>query len=360
MNDVFYVEPDASPNVLFQMFSDNEVIDGIICGADSKVATIPNNLTVNGSVYLQNCNNLKTMPQAITVTECLSLNECKNLEHLPEQLNVSGDLDLSGTNITCLDSKRIIIGSTLSLNDCPKLTSIPGTDVLTVQRILIDPKTYKRIKAASEKNDEWKQAFNEQKDKIFILRGESYMEIPAAEWEKVKNAPQENLHEEEMKRVAYEYEKEMKSKQSKWKKKWIFFLLGSILTTIGIIVLMHVFEAFVIYLCSVFSPEKILLNGNATLVGTSLKYQLLSTGLLIKDVCAKIFPFILPCYLFCLVIVAIINWRLDDYELSKIKIPYKVLNFVGKYSLHITCITGETWIMLEVIMMCLKVAPIIG
>lgn len=366
MDDIFYIDADASPDVLCKKFSDNENIAGIICGAGSPIEAIPNNLRIEGSLYLQRCNNLVTMPQTITVSDCLSLNNCKNLKQLPKVLNISGDLDLSNTNITCLDSKRIMVGETLSLNGCQNLTSIPGTNVLSVKRILMDSDTYQRIKKNSKKNSKWNKAFNKQKDKIFINLGESYTEISAAEWEALPQKGQNLDLRPELKpepkpvfgcyTMGYQQsvpENHSTKKPPETKKnRWLLpLVLGVSTSAFVIVMLQQVFWIACVYLCSAHSPETFLLNGNVVFVEKNFKYQLLSACLMGKELCSQIFLFAMFCLLIYLLVSSVFKKRLEHNMSDNLDVICKILKRIGDCVIRVAWTFGVYWVAFTTITM---------
>ena len=123
----------------------------------SQIEKLPDNLTVNGMLDLDNCKNLQELPNGLkvkgldlrdtnikslpsdlevggilillrsqieklpdnlTVNGYLWLDGCKNLQELPNGLKVKGSLDLRNTNITSLPSD-LEVGGNLTLSRTP-------------------------------------------------------------------------------------------------------------------------------------------------------------------------------------------------------------------------------------------------
>lgn len=121
--------------------------------SNSKITSLPPNLTVKGSLYLSNCKNLTSLPPGLSVGGILNLSDTKitslpsdiNVEgdlylrnipikSLPSGLSVGGGLSLSGTPIASLPSD-LSVKSWLDLGNCKKLTSLPS-DLITVRGYL--------------------------------------------------------------------------------------------------------------------------------------------------------------------------------------------------------------------------------
>jgi hypothetical protein len=73
----------------------------------SQIEKIPDNLTVNGTLDLESCKNLKSLPNGLKVKYYLDLRHT-NLTSLPSDLEVGGDLALYRTPIADMYTKEQI------------------------------------------------------------------------------------------------------------------------------------------------------------------------------------------------------------------------------------------------------------
>mgnify|MGYP005866777305 CR=1 FL=1 len=91
----------------------------------TKLAKLPDNLTVNGWLYLQGCTGLTELPDNLTVGDWLDLRRCTGLTQLPDNLTVGGSIFLWGcTGLTELPD-NLTVGGSLYLNGCTGLTQLP-------------------------------------------------------------------------------------------------------------------------------------------------------------------------------------------------------------------------------------------
>lgn len=101
----------------------------------SNISSIPENLTVNGNLYIEDSNNIK-LPNKLTVKEQLWINKC-NITSFPEELIVGG-LTIGNTPISSLPKKLVISNpkqSILSFTNT-NLSSLP--DNLTTKTLRIN------------------------------------------------------------------------------------------------------------------------------------------------------------------------------------------------------------------------------
>ena len=94
--------------------------------SNTKITSLPDNLTVGGWLYLSNTK-ITSLPDNLTVGGWLDLRGTK-ITSLPDNLTVGGGLDLRGTKITSLPD-NLTIGGSLWLNNT-SISSLP--DNLTV------------------------------------------------------------------------------------------------------------------------------------------------------------------------------------------------------------------------------------
>ena len=89
------------------------------------ITSLPDNLTVGGSLYLNGCTSLKSLPDNLTVGGSLYLGGCTSLESLPENLTVDGNLFLNGcTNLKSLP-ENLTVGNSIDLIGCTSIKSLP-------------------------------------------------------------------------------------------------------------------------------------------------------------------------------------------------------------------------------------------
>ena len=79
------------------------------------------NLTVGGSLYLQDCTGITALPDNLTVGGYLDLRGT-GITALPDNLTVGGSLDLRGTGITALPD-NLSVGGSLDL-DAKRISNI--------------------------------------------------------------------------------------------------------------------------------------------------------------------------------------------------------------------------------------------
>lgn len=76
----------------------------------TNIRSLPDNLRVSGSLFLDGCRSLTSLPDNLQVQD-LSLRGCSSLTSLPDKLKVGGDLDLSYcTNLNSLPNWITTIG----------------------------------------------------------------------------------------------------------------------------------------------------------------------------------------------------------------------------------------------------------
>ena len=112
------------------------------------ITALPDNLTVGGSLDLENCTGITALPDNLTVGGSLDLRGT-GITALPDNLTVGGSLDLRGTGITALPDNltvggyldlrgtgitalpdNLTVGGYLDLESCTGITALP--DNLTV------------------------------------------------------------------------------------------------------------------------------------------------------------------------------------------------------------------------------------
>ena len=94
---------------------------------DTNITFLPSDLEVGGSLILIR-SQIEKLPDNLTVNRTLDLEGCKNLKSLPNGLKVKGDLDLRDTNITSLPSD-------LEVGDALILYRTPIADMYTEEQI---------------------------------------------------------------------------------------------------------------------------------------------------------------------------------------------------------------------------------
>ena len=92
------------------------------------ITSLPDGLTVGGTIDLKDCTGITSLPEGLTVGSSLLLSGT-GITSLPDGLTIGGILDLRGTSIISLP-KDLIVGCTLDLENCTGITSLP--DGLTV------------------------------------------------------------------------------------------------------------------------------------------------------------------------------------------------------------------------------------
>jgi len=85
---------------------------------NSPIKFLPRNLTKVGGSLILMYSQIEKLPDNLTVNGYLWLDNCKNLQSLPNGLKVYGDLDLRFTNITFLPSD-LEVGGILYLFGTP-------------------------------------------------------------------------------------------------------------------------------------------------------------------------------------------------------------------------------------------------
>ena len=114
--EVWITDEDEFKSRLFDVFN----------GDSEKFAKIHNkhydNIVVNGTLDLGGFQ-ITTLPDNLHVTWTLFLNKCKNLTSLPNNLYVEGSLDLRQTPITSLPD-NLYVGGSLDLRHTP-IKSLP-------------------------------------------------------------------------------------------------------------------------------------------------------------------------------------------------------------------------------------------
>lgn len=108
-----------------------------------RIAKLPDDIKVNGSVILEGCTKLVSLPNNFVVDGTLNLNHTHiaslpkglvvrdnlllvgtNIEELPNDFVVGGNLDLSSSHIKSLP-ENLTIGGNLILSDCKDILSLP-------------------------------------------------------------------------------------------------------------------------------------------------------------------------------------------------------------------------------------------
>ena len=75
------------------------------------ITSLPEGLTVGGSLYLEGGTGITSLPEGLTVCGSLDLEGCTGITSLPEGLTVGDYLDLRGTGITSLHEGLAVGGS---------------------------------------------------------------------------------------------------------------------------------------------------------------------------------------------------------------------------------------------------------
>lgn len=102
---------------------DNLTISGSLYIDNSpRFKTLPKNLTVKGILYLRHTP-ITSLPSGLNVGDCLEMNYSK-ITSLPEDLKVGGSIDLSHTPIEVLPN-NLIVNENLDLSYCTKLKRLP-------------------------------------------------------------------------------------------------------------------------------------------------------------------------------------------------------------------------------------------
>ena len=90
----------------------------------SQIEKLPDNFTVNGDLWLDNCKNLQSLPNGLKVYGELDLRDT-NITFLPSDLEVGGSLFFINTPIEKLPD-NLIVNGTLDLDTCKNLKSLPN------------------------------------------------------------------------------------------------------------------------------------------------------------------------------------------------------------------------------------------
>jgi hypothetical protein len=99
--------------------------------------TLPENLIITGTLYIEECPYLKALPKGLQVRDSLVLTGCTSIESLPKGLQVDGSLDLTGcTSLTALP-KGLNLRGYLFLQGCTSLTALPS-DIQVKWKIYAD------------------------------------------------------------------------------------------------------------------------------------------------------------------------------------------------------------------------------
>jgi len=101
---------------------------GLCCfeldASETSIKTVPDDISVECRLSLQNCRKLKSLPKDLTVGS-LDLRGCSALESLPERLDV-WFLDVSGCHqLESLPQRACIQNGGLSVSGCMRLKSLP-------------------------------------------------------------------------------------------------------------------------------------------------------------------------------------------------------------------------------------------
>jgi len=88
--------------------------------------SLPENLKVEGDLYLNHSTVLTSLPEGLSVGGNLHLSGCTALTSLSETLSVGGDLNLSWCAGLLSLPENLSFGGDLELNDCTALTSLPN------------------------------------------------------------------------------------------------------------------------------------------------------------------------------------------------------------------------------------------
>ncbi|MCK5894287.1 MAG: hypothetical protein KAG53_07725 [Endozoicomonadaceae bacterium] len=85
---------------------------------------IPENLIMNGDLFIELCHDLKHTPDYLTVCGNLEISECISLTNLPDHLTVKGNLFINDCNmLTCVNGTLVVEGN-LSIRACNNLTHL--------------------------------------------------------------------------------------------------------------------------------------------------------------------------------------------------------------------------------------------
>lgn len=110
--------------------SENDYIDyetGDLFLQDRALLTLPDGLTVNGSLMLDNCISLRSLPCDICVRWTLSLSNCTSLQSLPRNLKVPSNLWLDGcTSLQSLPTDLHVGGSIVLGGNSLLLSNFPS------------------------------------------------------------------------------------------------------------------------------------------------------------------------------------------------------------------------------------------
>jgi hypothetical protein len=90
----------------------------------SQIEKLPDNLTVNGYLWLNHCKNLQSLPNGLKVEGPLNL-QFTNITFLPSDLEVGGSLILIRSQIEKLPD-NLTVNRTLDLEGCKNLKSLPN------------------------------------------------------------------------------------------------------------------------------------------------------------------------------------------------------------------------------------------
>ena len=87
-------------------------IKGSLCLYFTNIASLPENLSVEGDLDLRNTNNLASLPENLSVVGDLDLRDANNITSLPENLSVGGCLYLRNPQISSLP-ERLKVGENI-------------------------------------------------------------------------------------------------------------------------------------------------------------------------------------------------------------------------------------------------------
>jgi hypothetical protein len=90
----------------------------------SNIKKLPNDLYVDGDLFLDNCKQLTELPNELYVDGPADLTNL-NITNLPYKLHVEGYLDLDYCVELTKLSSMLYVGGTLNLNDCVKIKELP-------------------------------------------------------------------------------------------------------------------------------------------------------------------------------------------------------------------------------------------
>ena len=102
--------------------------------SDTDITKLPNDLYIDGYLFLNNCDELTELPSNLHVEAYLSLKGCENITELPNKLYVGSYLDLEYSGIKSLP-EGLEVGGDLYLDSTnikflPKGLKVGGTLVL--------------------------------------------------------------------------------------------------------------------------------------------------------------------------------------------------------------------------------------